>query len=335
MQIRSIKKIYGKGLVAQAAAVLFIFIMITQTECVQAEMKSPPPDRVKVIMIGDRVVDVAYNLGVLPVAMSVRGSLWPMAKQFKAASRILGCPRCIVIKKKTVPLACRKYGVHRLIVEKSTPFCLYKPEVKPENIVPIMAGEDVTIEYVDFSDGLEQAVRRTAKLLGRESRADGVIEKYQKALAAAKSKLRVDKTRKKVIVFNGIYQPSSGKSMLRVEAPGGYADQFLLSPLGYVNAGDCFRPTGGKPQKGHYPVRKRKGGFVLDPLINADPDVIIMTGDSLAFQKALIDCRAANPALARIKAVRDTALYTLPRYVDSGVLEYPFILRKWAKALSR
>jgi hypothetical protein len=333
MRLTKIKS--AKELAAQAAAILLIFITFSQNDCVQAGMKSPPPDRVNVIIIGDRVVDIAYNLGVLPVAMSVRGSLWPMAKQFKAASRILGCPRCIVLKKGTVPRACRTYGVRRLIVEKSDPYCLYKPEVKPENIVPIMAGEDVMIEYVDFSNGIEQAVYRTAELLGLESKAGLVIEKYEKALAAAKSKLPSEKTGKKVVIFNGIYQPSSGKSMLRVEAPGGYADRFLLAPLGYVNAGDCFRPANGKSQKGHFPVPKKKGGFVLDPLIEANPDVLIITGDALALQTALADYRAANPALAQVKAVRDMAVYTLPGYVDSSVLEYPTILRKWAVALSR
>jgi hypothetical protein len=191
MRLTKIKS--AKELAAQAAAILLIFITFSQNDCVQAGMKSPPPDRVNVIIIGDRVVDIAYNLGVLPVAMSVRGSLWPMAKQFKAASRILGCPRCIVLKKGTVPRACRTYGVQRLIVEKSDPYCLYKPEVKPENI----------------------------------------------------------------------------------------------------------------------------------------------TGDALALQTALADYRAANPALAQVKAVRDMAVYTLPGYVDSSVLEYPTILRKWAVALSR
>ena len=256
-----------------------------------------------------------------------------MAQKLKTVSQILGCPRCIVLNKSTVPKACKKYRVRRLIVEKSEPYCLYKPKVKPENIVPIMADQDVTIEYVDFTQGLEPAIRQTASLFGRESKVGAVIEKYHKELAAARAKLPEKKSGKKVIIFNGIYQASTGKSVLRVEAPGGYADRFLLEPLGLINVGDCFKPGQGQADKGHYLVRKKKNGMVLDPLIEADPDVIIMTGDAAAVQKALSEYQAANPSLAQVKAVRDLAMYALPPYVDSGVLEYPGILDKWAGAI--
>jgi ABC-type Fe3+-hydroxamate transport system substrate-binding protein len=208
------------------------------------------------------------------------------------------------------------------------------PKLKPENIAPLLAGLDVTIEYVDFNQGLEAAVRQTARLLDREAKADTVITKYKKDLAAANAKLPAQKSNKKVIVFNGTYQPSTGKSILRVEAPGGYCDRFLLDPIGCVNAGDTFKPGNGKAAKGHYPVQKRKHGMVLDPLIKANPDIIVMTGDAFAVQKALADYQAANPALAQVKAIRDMAVYALPAYVDSSVLEYPNILRKWAVALT-
>jgi hypothetical protein len=317
-----------------AATFFIIFMLLFQAGGAIAGMKSPPPEKIKAIIIGDRVVDIAYNLGVLPEAMSVRGGLWPMARKLKTASQILGCPRCIVMKKQTVPKACKKFGVTRLIIEKSDPYCLYKPKVKPENIVPIMAGKEVTIEYVDFANGLDQAVRQTARLVGRESKAEKVIEKYRRELAAARAKLPAHKSGKGVIIFSGTYQPSTGKSMLRVEAPGGYADRFLLEPLGCVNVGNCFKPSNGKAQKGHYPVRKKKGGMVLDPVISSNPDIIVMTGDAFAVQKAFADYQAGNPALAQIKAIRTLSLYALPAYVDSGVLEYPATLTKWATALS-
>ena len=46
--------------------------------------------------------------------------------------------------------------------------------------------------------------------------------------------------------------------MLRVEAPGGYSDHFLLEPLGCVNVGECFKQADKKVDKGHYPVRRKK-----------------------------------------------------------------------------
>lgn len=319
-----------------AAVMLTIFAMAFQPGEAKAGMKSPPPEKIKVIIIGDRVVDIAYNLGVLPEAMSVRGSLWSMAKQLKTVSQILGCPNCTIVKKKeTIPNALTQRGIKRVIVEKSDVFCLYKPKIKLENIAVIMAGMDVKIEYVDFSQGLESAVRQTAKLLDRESKADKVIEKYKKKLARVKAKLPKEKLGKKVIIFSGTYQPSTGKSTLRVEAPYGYADHFLLDPLGCLNVGDSFKPADGKANKGHYPVRKKKNGMVLDPVIKANPDVIVMTGDALAVQRAFADYLTANPAFAQVKAIRNMAVYALPAYVDSSVLEYPDILKKWAVALAR
>jgi len=317
------------------AAVFLMLVSLFSVGGADASMKTPPPEKAKVIIIGDRVVDIAYNLGVLPEAMSVRGGLWPMAKKLKVASQILGCPRCITVHKDVVPNACKKCGVTRLIIEKSNPYCLYKPKVKPENVVPLMAGTNVTIEYVDFSEGIEQAVRRTAQLLDCTGKATAVISKYRKQLASVNAALPKEKSGKRVVILNGIYQTATGKTMLRVEAPGGYADQFLLSKLGCVNAGDAFKPSQGKPSKGHYMVRRKKGEMVLTPLIAADPDIIVMTGDAFAVQKALADYQALHPELAKIKAIRNLAVYALPPYIDSGVLEYPGVLRKWAVALAR
>ena len=119
---------------------------------VQAAPKVKPPQKIPAIIVGDRVVDIAFNLGVMPAAMSVRGSLWPMAGKLKQISQILGCPRCVTVKdKKAVPRALDKMKLKRVIIEKSPQFCLYMPKVKPENVVPLLEGREVTIEYVDFS----------------------------------------------------------------------------------------------------------------------------------------------------------------------------------------
>jgi hypothetical protein len=335
MKAKSIKRNLYKSALLWTTMVPAIFLLSFQPTTVKGGTKSPPPEKIKAIIIGDRVVDIAYNLGVMPAAMSVRGSLWPMAKKLGTVSEILGCPRCIVLKKELVPRACTKYGVRRLIVEKSHPFCLYKPEVKPENIVPLMTETDLIIQYVDFSNGLDQAVRQTAKLLDREFKAHATIETYKRELAAAEKRLPKQRSGKRVIIFKGVYQSATGKLMLSVEAPGAYADRFLLERLGCVNVGDCFETSSGGAQKGHYTVRKKKDGMALDPVIGANPDVIIMTGDAFAVQKAFSDYQGVNPAFARVKAIREMAVYTLPAYVDSSVLEYPSVLHMWTIALGR
>jgi len=301
----------------------------------RAQMKAPPPEKIKVIFIGDRVVDVAFNLGVVGEAMSVRGAMWQMAKSIQTTTRILGCPRCIVNDKSIVPDAIRKFGVKRIIVEKSEPYCLYMPTVKPENIVPILAGLDVNIEYVDFTLGLEAAIRQTARLVNRESHAEDLIQEYTNAMVAVQKLLPTGKSQKTVVILNGTYLAGTGKTILRVEAPGGYADRFLLQPLGYINAGASFKEGDAEPTKGHYTVRKRKQGMVLEPLIRANPDVIVMTGDAYAVQKALAEYGKSHLQLAGVSAVKNLAMYALPCYVDSSVIEYPKVLEKWAVALSR
>ncbi len=299
-----------------------------------AGMKTPPPERIDAIMIGDRVVDIAYHLGVLPRAMSVRGSQWDMAKKLKISSQILGCPMFTTVKKKeTIPNAMKKFGIKRIIVEKNDSFCLYKPKVKPANIADILKGTNAVIEYVDFTKGLEPAVRQTAKLLGKEGQADVLLEQYQNRLAKARKELPKN-LGKKVLIINGTYQKGTGKTALRVEAPGLYSDRFFLEPMGCTNVGDAFKPANGKMDKGYYAVRKKKGGMILDPLIKADPDIIVITGNSYAVEKNLYAYLKTHPDLAHVPAIKNMAVYHLPLYVDSSVLEFPDILMQWGMALN-
>ena len=79
--------------------------------------------------------------------------------------------------------------------------------------------------------------------------------------------------------------------------------------------------------KGHFIARK------IDRLIKAKPDIIVMTGNAFAVQKALSGAMRRNPALADVPAIKNLAIYNLPFYADSSVIEYPAILRTWANAL--
>ena len=327
----------GAGRVTALTVILplMIFMFCATASARTRTMKAPPPEKVEAIIIGDRVLDIAYNLDVLPVAMSVRGSLWPMSGELKTASQILGCPNYTTVKKKdAIPDALKKFGLKRVIVEKSSAFCLFKPKVNPVNIAPILEGMDVRINYVDFSQGLESAIKQTAKLLDREGKAGALIEEYNKNLAKAQAKLPKEQLGKKVLIFSGTYQKGTGKPMLRVEAPGGYSDRFFLEPMGCVNVGDAFKPTDGKAVKGHYPVAKKKAGPVLDPIIEAKPDIIVITGSVYAVQKVLAGYMKNNPALADVPAIKNMAVYNLPFYIDSSVLEFPDMLLQWAVALS-
>lgn len=319
-----------------AVVCLAMFLMVCGVANARTRtMKAPPPEKIEAIIIGDRVLDIAYNLDVLPVAMSVRGSLWPLSSELKVGSQILGCPNNTTVKNKNaIPNALKKFGVKRVIVEKNDNFCIYKTKVKPINIVPILEGLDVKVEFVDFNQGLESAIRQTAKLIGREDKADALIEEYNKNLAKAQAKLPKEKLGKKILILSGTYQQGTGKPMLRVEAPGGYSDQFFLEPMGCVNVGDSFKPADGKASKGHYPVSKKKSGPVLEPMLEAMPDIIVITGNAYAVQKILAGSVKNNPAFAEVPAIKNMAVYNLPFHIDSSVMEYPDMLRQWAMALS-
>ena len=60
-----------------------------------------------------------------------------------------------------------------------------------------------------------------------------------------------------------------------------------------------------------------------------------MTGDALAVQNTLAAAVAKSPALAQVPALKSHAVYSPPGYIDSRVVEYPQILRKWADVLAR
>jgi ABC-type Fe3+-hydroxamate transport system substrate-binding protein len=134
---------------------------------------------------------------------------------------------------------------------------------------------------------------------------------------------------KRVLIINGVYSVETGKSFLRIEIPGGYADRFLLSPLGAENVGASMVAINKNVQKGHVIFRK------WDKLAKAAPDVIIITGNAPAVQKALSRAVEANPALAKVAAIKNSDIYSLPGFINASVMEYPLILRKWAFVLER
>ncbi|BBO84078.1 hypothetical protein DSCO28_46440 [Desulfosarcina ovata subsp. sediminis] len=314
------------------AIVLATLALLNITVPVSPAIASPAtaPQKADVIMIGDRLVDVAHGLGVVPAAMSVRCSLWPLCTSLKSAVQVLGCPNCLT-KKKAAPLLkfARQNGIKRVLIEKSDPFCTYVPNLQLENMASFLGGQELEIAYVDFTRGLEPAVRQTAEILGLADKCDKVLTGYATEMEKTRKKMAEKQFVKKVVILRGTYQETTGKTFLLIESPGGYADRFLLKPMGIENVGGKVYTDGKKPSKGHVSVRK------LDRLIAAAPDAIVMTGDSIAVQKALAEAIRKNPALGDVPAVKTHAVYSLPGYIDSSVIEYPLVLRRWADVLER
>lgn len=333
MKKQSTKPVFRRKTVL---SVIFISFFMFFGGAVNACKDAPVSEKVDAIIIGDRVLDIAYHLGVMPVAMSVRASIWPESEKFKASSHHLGCPNRVTVKSKNrVPDALKEFGLSRVIVEKSPEFCQYKSKVDPVKIAPILEGMDVTIEYVDFSQGLESAINQTAKLLGREEQASALIEEHNKKMSKMKAAMPKEKLGQKVLILSGTYQASTGKSTVRVEAPGGYSDRFFLEPLGCSNVGSVFAPADGKASKGYFPVKKNKKVADLSKLIEVNPDVIVITGDTFAVQNVLSSYLQQNQKLAEVKAMKNKAVYTLPVHIGSSVFHYPEMFLKWQTALVR
>jgi hypothetical protein len=263
-------------------------------------------------------------------AYAVRASLWPLSQSLAKASQILGCPNSM-FKKEAAPVIAfaKAHGIKRVLIEKNDVFCTYVPDLKLEALVPFLEKEGLEVVFVDFNSGLETAVRETAKVLGHTDKVEEVLADYNKALEKTRKKMAGKSFAKRVVILKGTYQSETGKAFVQVEAPGGYADTFLLSATGSENVGDLLAGKNAEPAKGHYTIRK------LDGLVEAAPDAIVVTGDALAVQKVLSGAVEKNPALADVPAVKAHAVYSLPAYVDSGVIEYPTLLRRWADVLSK
>ncbi|WP_243546304.1 ABC transporter substrate-binding protein [Pseudodesulfovibrio tunisiensis] len=290
----------------------------------------PVPQKIRAIMIGDRLVDVALKLGVIPEAMSVRASIWSKGDQLRLATQLLGCPNRVTVKEpETVPNYMKTHGITRVIIERNEKFCLYFPKVKPESAAELVKDiPGVTVEFVDFGQGVAPAIMQTARLLNVEEHGRRVVAEYEKQMAKVEKNMPKG-LGKRVLILNGNYSDLSGKGFVRIEAPGGYSDQYILTPLGCRNAADAMISDTMKITKGHVSGGRLRG------LAKANPDVIVATGDAFAVQLALKKAIARNPELSQIPAIRNNAVYSLPFYGDSGVLEYPHIFRQWSQALQQ
>lgn len=265
-------------------------------------------------MIGDRLVNVAFHLGVVPRAMSIRGDVWPFGRTLaQTSTMILGCPHYIVAKDpEIVPRTLRETGIRRVLIEHTAGFDRLKPFRDPMNAVAMLDESGVlddlgvSVEIVAFGDGLEPAMRRIGTLLDRTEQAEALIRSHAAALEAAKASLPPAGSDTTVVVLDGVHQDATGKGFVQVELPGGYVDTFLLDPMGLTNAGGAFVEAGVQARHGFAMVGS------LAPLKDIRPDVLALTGDADAIQRKLLAARLRDPAFAEIPAVASGAVFALP-----------------------
>ena len=174
---------------------------------------------------------------------------------------------------------------------------------------------------MDFGQGVEEAITQTAAILGKPDEGKALLARYQKAVRKLEKATAGQKLGKRVVVLNGIYQAQTGKAFIQVQAPGGYIDKFILSPLGCMNVGKGLATAGQKPSKGCWTIRRLKG------LAKIKPDVVVITGDPAAVQKELAMVMAKQPELCGLP------VFSLPNFIGSSVIEQPAIVYKWFWAL--
>ncbi|OLS42875.1 ABC transporter substrate-binding protein [Rhodovulum sulfidophilum] len=315
-------------------AALMIAALVSRGDAQPVYPGMAPPERVPAVMVGDRVVNVAWHLGVVPEAMSVRGDLWAFGRTLaNTSSMILGCPGYIVMKDPDiVPRILREKGLEQVLVERSDPFDRTRPHRDPMNLLPILEEAGIAadpggkITVIDFTAGLEAAIRQIGAVLGREAQAEDLIAARRAQLDAVMAGLPLDRPGLNVLILDGRVGDETAQTFVRAHLPGGYVDDFLLTPLGVQNAAGPLADQG-------------LDGFAalagLDGLEALRPDVIVMTGESDAVQRQLAEALARHPDLASsVPALANHALISLPAYYDSAVVDYPRILGRWAAAFT-
>ncbi len=288
----------------------------------------PGNQQIPAIFIGERVVNIAYHLGVMPEAMVTRCD-WPMVPRELATIRTLGCPKRVIVKnKKSVIETALEMGIKRVIVEKNKHYNQPKTGVNPAKIIPVLQKAGLTVEVVDFDNGVEAAITSIGLLLQRQEQAEKLKQEYLKALGKVTKKIAAKKTSRNVVVLRGVLVGSRSTPFVQVDEAKGYTDHFLLTPLGCKNISDRLKNAKTKSKKGYFQIPS------MAKLLEAQPDTIIMTGKSFAVQQALIKEINKNPAMLQIPAIKNQRIFSLPDYIDGSVIDYPRILSLWHKAMS-
>ena len=312
-----------KNILKSLAMLFFLSILVVPTA---AHAAAPDMERVKMLMIGDRVVDIAYNLGVVPELIVVKcgGTKLDRYKAWQVEK--LSCPGKFTLNREAMPGIILKKGINRIISDKSPQTCTEgRQKNQDQSFVP--EHKDLTVDYVDFSEGFEPGVRSLAKLLGKEAQGEKLIKRYNQEMAEVEGRIPKEKINKKVLVLNGIYQPATGKTFMQMESKGGYGEMYFLNRLGCENVAAVL----GIAQNGKKPYVTIRN---LKRIKNTDVDLIVATGDTYAVQKFLHDQVKKDPGTAEIAAVKNMAVFSLPLYDGGSPLDYPEIMKRWLEALA-
>jgi hypothetical protein len=293
-----------------------------------AACSSIPIEKKDVVIIGERAVSTALHLNILPTAWVGNKDLWEGAATARAGARFLSCSKGLAGHKKTkVKNALQQYKELPVLLSKAAPPCRYKTDITPAEIEKQLNAWGVTPVIMDFTQGVDKAVTALGDYFDCPDKAAAELATYHKLMDKANAMAPKVKPGLKVAVISGTLQTATGKSFLRLEAPGGYTDTYILDKLKARNLADAIITPKNKISKGHLAIRK------IDKVLAANPDVIVITGDSIAVQTAIARAVAKHPELSDTPALKHQAVFSLPFYSDADPLAYPNILMQWITAL--
>lgn len=275
----------------------------------------------KAIFISGKITDIAYHLRVLPVAYSARCG-WPMVQKELATVKRLGCYRCASVDQ--VIQAAERHNARLILIEDGQVSKLMDWNWKNKFYAPLKK-RGFEVHLISFEGGVPKAIRQVGAILQREQRANRLAGSYARMEKRVMKKLAGSPSHKKLLILQG-----QGRQAIRVETRQGSSEPYLLKPLSCSNVADQVKPPDTKVVKGFFELKNSE----WLRLVKANPDVIVKTGNVAAVEKALAQALRNYPELARVTAIRDHTIYTLPAYIGSDVIGYPRTLQAWFDAIN-
>ncbi|MCE8438383.1 ABC transporter substrate-binding protein [Rhodovulum sulfidophilum] len=311
-------------IVMRVLAVLAALAAATPSLAIEADTQPTPG-----ILIGDRLLNVATHLRIVPQAYSIRQTDSALDTLLESAGSLpLGTPAHLVDENPcAILVGLLETEAPRIVVESSDPFDVTDPAQDPQRLMPLITQADLVehmgtaIETVDFTIGADLAIFQIGEMFGRSAEAAALLDEREARIASVEALLPLDRPMRATVLHGA----DGGDMAVTVERPGGPTDLALLDRIGVETVG---APTA-VPDAGGAPMR-----VDWHAIAAAEPDVIVATGDADQVRAALRHATASVPALSGIPAVAADAILPLPAYSDMDVVGYPYTLEAWTRAFS-
>ena len=312
------KSFYSTALGCLIIALGIILFFSASPEAKTKIGSKPGCETVNAIFISDRITDVAYHLGAAPVAYCAR-CCWPMTQKELSTVTRLGCYRCATVD--SIIKTADKHKVRLILIEDGRVTKFKDWNWKDKYLEPLKK-HGYNVHVISFSKGVPDAIMKIGRLLDREKKAGKLAAKYSKIYKKAMDAISGSKTSKKILILQGL-----GRRGIRVETPGGYTEQYLIRPLGCINVGNLVKGQDTKVNKGYFLLEDWRA------IVRANPDIIVKYGNACTVERAIVKALKKYPKLSNVTAIKNHAVYILPSYIGSSVIEYPHILRAWFDAI--